>query len=207
MKSTGKFIAFEGIDGSGKSTQMLLLKHKLEEEGYPVYCTFEPSDNMIGSLIRSIIKGEQHADNRTIAALFAADRLHHLLNEQDGILKKLHEGYIVLCDRFYFSSYAYHSVHMDMEWVIEINEKSVEIIRPDLNLFLDVTPEMAMNRIERSRNKTDLYETLDMLKNVYHNYQIAFEKMKDVEKIVTIDGNAGTEVIAADIRVAVQKII
>src|SRR5436190_1426688 len=95
----GKFIAFEGIDGSGKSTHMRLLKQGLEEKGYKVYDTFEPTDNKIGTLIRSILKGTEKADNRTIAALFAADRLHHLLNTNDGILNKLDEGYIVLTDR------------------------------------------------------------------------------------------------------------
>lgn len=84
---TGRFIAFEGIDGSGKSTQLVMLKQQLEAAGYKVYNTFEPTDNQIGSLIRDILKGKQSADQLTIAALFAADRLHHILNAEDGLLK------------------------------------------------------------------------------------------------------------------------
>lgn len=207
MTNKGKFIVFEGIDGSGKSSQVLLLKQRLEDSGHKVYTTFEPTDNKIGLVLRAILKGEEHADPRTIAALFAADRLHHLLNEVDGLLKKLQEGFIVLCDRYYFSSYAYHSVHMDMDWVIEINKVSAELLRPDLNIFIDLHPEMAMNRIERNRNKTELFETLDMLKSVYHNYQIAFEKMKDVEKILRIEGDDTHEAIEASIWKEVKKIV
>ncbi len=207
MTSKGKFIVFEGIDGSGKSSQVLLLKQRLEDSGHKVYTTFEPTDNKIGLVLRAILKGEEHADHRTIAALFAADRLHHLLNEVDGLLKKLQEGFIVLCDRYYFSSYAYHSVHMDMDWVIEINKVSAELLRPDLNIFIDLHPEMAMNRIERNRNKTELFETLDMLKSVYHNYQIAFDKMKDMEQIIRIEGNDTPEAIGAIIWKEVDKIL
>ena len=60
-------------------------------------------------------------DNKAIAALFAADRLDHLLNEVDGIASKIEEGTTVLTDRYYFSSYAYHSVDVPMEWVIRAN--------------------------------------------------------------------------------------
>jgi dTMP kinase len=207
MKKAGKFIAFEGIDGSGKSSQVAMLKSKLEAAGHKVYCTFEPTDNKIGSLIRSIIQGENKADNRTIAALFAADRLHHLLNEQDGILKKLSEGYHVLCDRYYFSSYAYHSVHMDMDWVIEINRKSAEILRPDLNIFIDVKPAQAMQRIQQNRSATDLYETTEMLSAVYENYRLAFERMKAFEMITRIDGNDTPEAISTAIWQEIEHLL
>ena len=207
MATRGKFIAFEGIDGSGKSSQVQMLKHQLEQSGHKVYCTFEPTDNRIGTTIRGILKGEDKADNLTIAALFAADRLHHILNERDGLLKKLKEGYIVLCDRYYFSSYAYHSVYMEMEWVIEINKKSADLLRPDLNLFIDVSPEIAMQRIQNNRAEVELYETMDMLKSVYHNYHLAFEKMKREEKIVSIAGNHSLDKIAADILGKVTSIL
>lgn len=207
MSNKGKFIVFEGIDGSGKSSQVLILKKRLEADGYKVHTTFEPTDNPIGTMIRGVLKGEESADNRTIAALFAADRLHHLLNEQDGILKKLNEGYIVLCDRYYFSSYAYHSVHMDMDWVIEINKKSAELLRPDLNIFIDVSPEMAMQRIQKNRTATELYETMDMLKNVCSNYQIAFEKMKNTEKIIRITGDDTLEAIGDVIQKEVSLLL
>ncbi len=199
LQTRGKFIAFEGIDGSGKSSQIILLKEKMEAMGHKVYTTFEPTDNKIGNIIRSILKGDEKADHVTIAALFAADRLHHILNEQDGILKKLSEGYIVLTDRYYFSSYAYHSVHVDMDWVIEINKKSADLLRPNLNIFIDVQPEIALKRIQEGRTEIDLFETIDMLGSVYKNYLISFEKMKEVETIKIVDGNHSREMIADNI--------
>ncbi len=207
MLQRGKFIAFEGIDGSGKSSQMTLLARQLENAGYRVYCTFEPTDNRIGATIRSVLKGKEQADQLTIAALFAADRLHHLLNEKDGICKKLSEGYIVLCDRYYFSSYAYHSVYVDMDWVIEINKKSADILRPDLNIFIDVSPEMAFRRIQQNRAQTELYETPEMLKKVYVNYDIAFERMRSVEQIIRIPGEREIPAIADDVWGAVRSLL
>ena len=85
------FIAIEGIDGSGKSTQIKLLKENFENAGYKVYTTFEPTGSEIGKIIRNIFSNRMEADHKTIAALFVADRLHHLLNSTDGIIKKLNE--------------------------------------------------------------------------------------------------------------------
>lgn len=96
------FIAFEGIDGSGKSTQVKLLVNKLKEEGHKVYCTSEPTGRQIGAMLRDIFQHKMEADHRTIAGLFIADRLDHLLNKSTGILKKLDEGYTVIIDRYYF---------------------------------------------------------------------------------------------------------
>ena len=106
------FIALEGLDGSGKSTQVIPLADKLNAEGVKVYITAEPTTSRIGSMIKDIFNHKMEADHRTIAALYAADRLEHVLNKKDGILKKLEEGYTVITDRYYFSSYAYHGVHM-----------------------------------------------------------------------------------------------
>src|SRR6185437_13792343 len=94
------FIALEGIDGSGKSSQVKLLANKLERAGHKVYATFEPSDGTIGTMVRGILKGDTKADNRTIAALFLADRLDHLLNEKNGVVKKIAEGFTVISDRY-----------------------------------------------------------------------------------------------------------
>lgn len=193
------FIAFEGIDGCGKSTQVKLLTQKLMDNGYKVYSTFEPTDNPVGSLIRNIMKGRMNADHKTIAGLFVADRLDHLLNEVNGIVKKLEEGYTVITDRYYFSSYAYHGTHMNMDWVIKANEMSAEILKPDINIFIDVSPEISMKRISDTRNLTDLYETLDNLKLVREKYIEAFNRLKDREVISVINGNRSVDVIAADI--------
>ncbi len=180
------FIAFEGIDGSGKSTQVNLLKERLEAAGLKVYTTFEPTDNPIGKMIREVFSGKMEADHKVIAGLFVADRLHHLLNKENGILKKLEEGYTVITDRFYFSSYAYHAVHMPMDWVIQANSMSASLLRPDVNIYIDITPDESMARIQKSREVIELYETLDNLKQVKLKYEEAFEHQKNIENIITV---------------------
>ncbi len=199
MMRENLFIAFEGIDGSGKSTQSKILAEQLIAEGHKVYTTFEPTDNPIGSMIRRIFKGEMEGDHKTIAGLFVADRLDHLLNKKYGLLKKLEEGYTVITDRYYFSSYAYHSVHMSMDWVIAANSMSADLLRPDLNIYIDIPAEVSMQRINSSRESTELYETLENLQAVRNKYIEAFRKLKDEENIFIINGDRPIETISQSI--------
>ena len=203
---TNLFIAFEGIDGSGKSTQVKLLTDNLKKEGHKVYSTFEPTDSPIGSVIRSIFNHKMEADHRTIAGLFVADRLDHLLNKTNGILKKLEDGYTVITDRYYFSSYAYHGTHMSLDWVIEANSLSADLLRPDLNIYIDISPDISMERLTKGRNSLELYETKENLRNVRDKYLEAMEKLKFKENIFMTDGNRSPELIAADIWTEVSHI-
>ena len=169
------FIAFEGLDGSGKSTQVKLLAEKLKGQGLKIYTTAEPTTSRIGQVIRDIFKHKMEADHRTIAALYAADRLDHLTNKTDGILKKIEEGYTVITDRYYFSSYAYHGTHMDIDWVINANSLSADLLRPDLNIYIDISPEESMKRLNKGRATIELYESIENLKKVKEKYFEAFE--------------------------------
>lgn len=200
------FIALEGIDGSGKSTQAKLLADKLQQAGHKVHCTSEPTESPIGSLIRDIFKHKFEADHRTIAGLYVADRLEHLLNKTDGILKKMEEGYTVITDRYYFSSYAYQGTHMPLHWVIEANSLSAELLRPDLNVFIDITPELSAERITAGRNSIELYENIENLRHVREKYLESFEFLRPTENIFITDGNKKEEEIAKDIWDAVSRI-
>lgn len=197
--SKGIFIAFEGIDGSGKSTQIQMLMNRIQEEGIRCYQTCEPSSGPIGSLTRQILTGRIKTDNRVIAAMFAADRLDHLLNEVDGIVAKIEEGITVITDRYYFSSYAYHSVDVPMEWVIKTNEESAKVLRPDVTVFIDIDADTAMERITKNRFHTELFEKKSRLKKVRNNYLKAFDLLKEEEKIVIVDGAKSVEEIAEEI--------
>jgi dTMP kinase len=201
------FIALEGIDGSGKSTQAKLLAEKLVSEGHKVFITCEPTDSPIGSVIRNIMKGRIHADHRTIAGLFVADRLDHLLNSVNGIVKKLNEGYTVITDRFYFSSYAYQGAHTDMDWVIAANAMSVSILKPDVHIFIDVPPALSMQRISGNRASAELYETYENLNKVRAKYLEAFERFTRDERIATVDGNGAYPVIADRIWTIVHNLL
>lgn len=201
----GRFIAFEGIDGSGKSTQIALLAERLRQNGIRCYTTMEPTDSPIGSLIRQVMTGRMKMDNRVIAGLFAADRLDHLLNEIDGILYKINEGVTVLTDRYYFSSYAYHSVDMPMEWVIKANEQSSGILRPAITVFIDIDPDAALERIAKNRFHQELYEKRSRLVKVRENYERAFKLLEKEENYVVIDGSQTKERIADMVWDAVKE--
>lgn len=195
----GCFIAFEGIDGSGKSTQIELMRKRLEQEGIVCYITREPTDSPIGSLIHQIMTGRVVSDNRVVASLFVADRLDHLLNPIDGIKAKIENGIPVISDRYYFSSYAYHSVDMPMNWIIEANSQSAQILKPSVTVFVDVNPDDALERISRSRFHAELYETRERLISVRKKYYEAFEKLKDVENIIVVDGGKPKKELATEI--------
>lgn len=195
----GIFIALEGIDGSGKSTQAGLLIERLRREGISCYATMEPTDSPIGSLIHQILIGRIKTDNKVIAGLFVADRLDHLLNEVNGIAAKIKEGTTVVTDRYYFSSYAYNSVDMPMDWVIHANEQSAAILRPTVTVFIDVDPDTALERITRNRFHQELFEKKSRLVKVREKYLEAFERLKGVENVVIIDGKQDSATIADNI--------
>ncbi len=199
------FIAFEGIDGSGKSTQVKLLKDKLEQTGLKVYTTCEPSDRPIGKMIRDIFSGRMEADHRTIAALFVADRLDHLLNKTNGILKMLDDGYTIITDRYYLSSYAYQSPHLDLNWIIQANSLSAGLLRPDLNIYIDITPEVSIERLNKGRNSLELYETLENLTEVRTKYLEIIDLLKTDEKVLKIDGDNTHEIISEEIWENIKK--
>jgi len=207
MSKKSLFLAFEGIDGSGKSTQSKLLEEKLKAEGIKVYHTYEPTGSPIGQMIKKIFRHEMEADHRTIAGLYVADRIDHLTNSQNGILKKLEEGFTVITDRYYFSSYAYQGTHMPQDWVIMANSISADVLRPDLNIFIDIAPEVSFERVSRNRDKIELYESIENLKQVRNKYFEAFDKLKLEEKIFIVDGNRSVEEIFNDVWQKVKPLL
>ncbi|MBU1196200.1 MAG: dTMP kinase [Proteobacteria bacterium] len=206
-QKAGKFIVFEGIDGSGKSTQIQMAQKHLVQAGYDVYATFEPTDGPVGRLIRQMLSGKVPTDQRTIASLFAADRTDHLMNETCGIKKIVDQGKLVLCDRYYFSSYAYHSQYIDMDWVIHSNALNAQILRPDLTIFIDVDPDVCFQRIKDNRSSFDMYEKMDVMKKVRDNYFKAFDKLKDTEQVVIINGNRPVQELADDISDKINNVL
>ncbi|MCG8619099.1 MAG: dTMP kinase [Desulfobacterales bacterium] len=193
---SGKFLVFEGIDGSGKTTQSRAVARRLKASGLTVSSTFEPTDGPIGKLIRQMLSGELPVDQRTIASLFAADRTDHLVHPETGVKALVDNGTTVVCDRYYFSSYAYHAQYIDMDWVIEANRLNADILRPDATLFIDVEPDTCLQRIQARSERLDIYEKIDIMKQVRANYFSAFHRLKDQETVIIVDGNAGPEDVA-----------
>ncbi|EOS66140.1 dTMP kinase [Oscillibacter sp. 1-3] len=205
-QTSGRFLAFEGIDGSGKSTQLQLLLERLRQRGVECRGTREPSDGPVGAMLRQILTGRMAADSRVIAGLFAADRLDHLVNERDGILEQVRSGATVVTDRYYFSSYAYHGVDVDMGWVIDSNRLSAELLRPDATIFLDVPVRRALERIGRNRTHTELFEKEDRLTATREKYLEAFARLRDTETVLTVDADADADTVAERIWAAVSHL-
>lgn len=205
MANRGKFIVFEGTDGSGKSTQMKMAGKFLKSKGVACILTHEPTDSPFGALLRSCLTGRIDTDERAIAALFAADRLDHISNTVNGIVKLLGEGTTVLCDRFYLSSFAYNGGFVPLEWVIQLNTPAMELLRPDLTIFLDITPEESMRRVAR-RGETERYETADKQTKIRENYYKLFERFGARENLVIVKSEEEKERTQANVRRAVWSL-
>lgn len=148
--TSGCFIVFEGIDGSGKTVQLERLKKNLEKENYLVVATKEPTVNLpIGRLIRKILYENVGVSKIALALLFAADRADHT---DKKIKPALTEGAVVISDRYVYSSLAYQGkgmkIDLDLEWLKTINKY---IIPPDIVIFLDITPEIGQKRLSNGQ--------------------------------------------------------
>lgn len=142
---TGLFVAFEGGDGAGKSTQSRLLGSALEALGREVVLTREPGGTELGLSIRQVLLHGDHVAPRAEALLFAADRAHHIATL---VRPALDRGAVVLTDRYMDSSIAYQGVARALrrEEVRDLSVWATEGLQPDLTVLLDVTPELGRAR-------------------------------------------------------------
>lgn len=195
----GRFIVFEGIDGCGKTTQISLLKKRIEQNGSRCFETKEPSDGPVGSMIRQCLTGRIKVDESTLAALFAADRLDHINNTTDGLSLKLNDGINVISDRFILSTYAYQSVRVPLDWVMNMNSLSASSCKPDYHIFIDVEPDVTLERMSKGRFHTELFENKKRLTEVRNKYLELINKLKDTENIIIVDGNQDIDDISEEI--------
>lgn len=138
-RTNGLFVALEGGDSAGKSTQAARLAESLTSEGHTVLRTREPGGTQIGEKLRSLVldHGQGDIDPRTEALIFAAARAAHV---HQVILPALERGDVVVCDRYIDSSVAYQGVGRGLgaDSVLDLNLWAVEGLRPDLTVLLDV---------------------------------------------------------------------
>lgn len=186
MKNSGIFIVFEGVDGSGTSTQSELLVDYFKGKGSTCYLTCEPSNGPIGNMIRQGMKGRvsfSKGENpllpdgdlfdEQMAYLFAADRHDHLYNPIDGVMNQVKNGAVVISTRYYFSSFAYHcSSEEDFALVKTLNSRFPQ---PDLVIYLDNPVEESLKRMS-TRAFSDEYENERKLLQVKSNYSKIFEE-------------------------------
>ncbi|WP_116124318.1 dTMP kinase [Lewinella sp. IMCC34183] len=200
------FIVVEGLDGSGKTTQVERLRHYFQARGASCHLTAEPTELPTGRLIRSILQKEHAVDPRTLAALFAADRVEHIFHPDSGILAQLAAGHHVIASRYYFSSLAYQSEFVDPGWIAALNREAKRSLPADLTLFLDLPPEVSMERIARRPGNDELYETLEKLTHARESFLQAFHYFGEGENIVSVDATASVEDVGEAIIRAVEEV-
>lgn len=175
----GKFIVFEGLDGSGKGTQISRLAAELSARGEKVHLTCEPTQYATGGLIRDALAGIAKRTPSEMAGLFLADRIAHCENPADGIKSLLERGYTVICDRYYYSSLAYQGMDLGLEWLIKANLECPAILKPDLCIFLDVPTDTADDRISKGRASREIFEEKETIERVRKQYFKVFEKLSE----------------------------
>ena len=182
----GRFITFEGCEGSGKSTQIRLLSKRLKKQGISHIVTREPGGSDIAEQIRNIILNGKNIAmcDECEALLYAAARAQHL---REVVQPALNRGTLVLCDRFVDSSLAYqgYARGLGLDFVREINSFAMRDFRPDVTLFLDISPRAAFER-KHGADEDDRMEQLGMAfhQKVYEGYlKIAEAEPERVAKV------------------------
>ena len=194
------FVTFEGGEGSGKSTVLKQVNEILLSEGHSTLLTREPGGTPISEQIRNVIldKANTSMDPRTEALLYAASRRQHLVEK---IWPALKEGKIVLCDRFFFFSLAYHggARGLGMDEILEVNRYATEGQFPDITLFFDLDPSIGLQRIAANAGRE--VNRLDLERMTFHEkVRASFQKLASLypERYVTIDASQPLEKVVED---------
>ena len=204
----GLFITFEGPDGSGKTTVSTAVCKRLEEEGYPVRYTREPGGSAIAEQIRGVILDPKNTamDARTEALLYAASRRQHLVEK---VLPALEKGIHVISDRFVDSSLAYQGTgrQIGIEEVFAINQFAIEGHMPLKTIYLDVDPEIGLERIRKGRTYLDRLdqESIEFHERVLEGYREVIHRYAD--RMIIIDANRTPEEVIEDAYRAVKGLL
>ena len=197
----GIFITFEGIEGSGKSTQLSMLNKWLTDHDYDVVATREPGGTKIGEKIRELLRSGSKGDvfsPRTELMLFEASRAQHM---EEIILPALNNGKIVLCDRFFDSTTVYQGVAraIDTDIVHILNDFSSFEKKPDLTIILDIDVDESMNRLIKRETSKDRIEQEDrkFFENVRNGY---LNLAQNNERFFVVDGTSDANSIQQKIR-------
>ncbi len=212
----GRFITFEGIDGSGKTTQLRLLAEHLGASGIAVTMAREPGGTPVGDAIRRILleSATVHLEPVAEVLLYFASRAQ---NVRQVILPALEAGSVVLCDRYVDASTAYQGCGrgLGLEVVFDLERIACAGLKPDLTFVIDIDPRTSVARaLSRNRDATATgaldesrfeRESLDFFARVRSGYlEIA---RREPERVVVIDGERTPEQVQADIQVHAERVL
>ena len=202
-------IVFEGIDGSGTTTQLELLKAKCPA----ITATAEPTASAMGQFLRRMLSAEVELSKQTAAYLFAADRCEHLFGKLcyhegrlvTGVAEACGKGSLVVSDRYLFSSLAYQGEATIRDLTARLNEP---FPLPEVLVYFAISPEAALERVASRGSKREIYETLSTLKEVSRRYD---EVLADYTLTPKADGMSVVKVDAAlpvqDVAAAVWQVV
>ena len=203
----GKFIVFEGIDGSGKTTQARMLAEYLESVGRRVVLTAEPTSLPSGRALREALSGKVKKSECQMAVMFVDDRIAHNICEGEGIRALIDGGVDVICDRYYYSTLAYQGQSTDYEWVKSMNLRCPEIQHPDVCIYIDILPEQSLERIAKGRDSVEIYENMETLTKVREQFLSVIHDLENEENICIIDGYREQNQVFEDVCKSVRQIL
>ena len=198
----GLFIALEGTDGSGLSTQAERLAAWFRGQGHPVRATRESTGGPAGLLLRLALAHRlgragdgdgafRALDEATMALLFTADRMDHQASE---VLPCLENGVSVVCDRYVLSTYAYQGLGAALDWLRALNAHARI---PDLTVLIDVPPDVSVERM-RARGLVERYEQPQTLARVRANFRRLVPVLRaEGQRIAVVDGTASIDAVHA----------
>lgn len=202
----GKFIAFEGSDGSGKSTVLSKVREYLEENNISYIITREPGGTKIGEQIRDILINNDNTemDDKTEALLFAAARAQSV---EEKLKKELEQKELVISDRYVLSSLAYqgYARGLGVEGVRSINDFATSKLKPDYTFFLDVDP---ITVLERKKSQVEADRLEEEGNNFHEKVYIGYKKLIENEKnLIVIDASKPIEEVVEQTIKNIKKIL
>ena len=198
MNKKPLFIVMEGLDGSGDSTQAGLLEKYFEDRKRKVLLTKEPYiESKSGKKIRKVLEKKIKMGLKDLQDLFTENRKEHL---EKLIIPSLKKGIIVICDRYYFSTFAFGAASgVDLEYLIDKNKK---FLHPDMTFILDVDPRIAIRRIEKRGKPRELFEKAEKLTKIRNFYKTFPKRFKNV---YTINGEKSINEVFKQIKRRLEK--
>jgi len=201
-----KFIVVEGLDGSGKTTQVARLKERFIQQNIPCFFTCQPSNGELGKMARAVTQGKFKIENEALSLLFAAEHYQHF---KEAIEPALENGKHVICDRYYYSNVAYQGVDKaTIERIVSYIKAVRDARPPDIVVYLDVEPEECIKRISANRKEVSIYESLPLLKQQRERYFTIFDRLKATDNVVILDiNNANEKTVSNKIWETLERIL
>ncbi|HOC96357.1 MAG TPA: dTMP kinase [bacterium] len=195
------FIAFEGPDGSGKGTQIELLKKYFKSKNIDVYFTSEPTSGPVGKFIKQALFGDFGLSIETLQTLFTADRIEH----QKEINENLKKSYVIT-DRYYASTIAYiQTIDIDKQFLKEIIRLNFIQRRPDIWIYIRCTADESIASIRERKGKPEIYDNKEKIESILFNYDKFFKTQNNV---IVVNRNGRTpEEINNELILKLNKII